>query len=114
MPETSFPATRCPECEALYGHEPVLCRECRCETLTTEPISSRGEVYAATTIHVPGIDHQGEEPFVVGLVDVGADETVRVTARVETDDDTPLSAVTPGISVEFVAREDDVFYFRVA
>lgn len=107
MTKSTFPAVRCKECGALYGHEPDICRECRGESLEVTSISGHGEVYAQTTIRVPGSDHQGEEPFVVALVDVGDTEKVRVTARI--DDAIEVSPTDP---VTFVERRNETFFFR--
>lgn len=102
-----FPAVRCEECDALYGHKPDICRDCQSESLAPEMIDGNGKVYATTTIRAPGADHQDESPFVIALVDVGTAETVRVTARI--DDDV---GVAPTDSVAFVECRSGVFYFR--
>ncbi|WP_224333012.1 Zn-ribbon domain-containing OB-fold protein [Haloprofundus halobius] len=104
-----FPATRCPDCSLLYGHEAYVCRECGSETFEEAPLDGNGTVYARTTIRVPGSGQQGKEPFEVAVVDVGGAESVRVTARIE---DNP--GVGPDDPVEFVERREGVFYFRAA
>ncbi|QCJ47113.1 Zn-ribbon domain-containing OB-fold protein [Haloprofundus sp. MHR1] len=104
-----FPATRCADCGLLYGHEAYICRECGSETFAEAPLDGTGTVYARTTIRVPGSDQQGEEPFEVAVVDVGGEETVRVTARLEENPE-----LGPDDPVEFVDRRDGVFYFRAA
>ncbi|KTG10738.1 hypothetical protein AUR64_05975 [Haloprofundus marisrubri] len=104
---SQFPATRCADCGALYGHEAFVCRECSSEEFEDAPLDGSGTVYARTTIRVPGSDQQGEEPFEVAVVDVGGAESVRVTARIE---DNP--EVGPEDPVEFVERRDGVFYFE--
>lgn len=70
-------------------------------------ISGHGTVYATTTIRVPGAEFQGEEPYEVCVVDVGEDESVRVTARL-TDSEKP----TLGDEVKFVEQQDGVFHFE--
>lgn len=110
---TDFPARACAECGKQYGHEPSVCRECGGESFETESLPGTARLYASTVIRVPGSDHQGQEPFVVGLVDVA--DAVRVTARIEgvegvengerPDPDSPL---------EYVAERDGTFYFRPA
>lgn len=103
----SFPALRCADCEALYGHHVFACRECSSEELTDASLEGNGTVYARTTIRVPGSDQQGEEPFEVAVIDVGSDDSVRVTARVV---DNP--GVGPGDPVRFIERRDGAFYFE--
>lgn len=90
-----------------YGHTAYVCRDCGSEGFEEVSVAGSGTVYARTTIRVPGSDHQGEEPFEVAVVDVGGDDSVRVTARVE---DNP--GLGPEDPVEFVERRDGVFYFR--
>lgn len=70
-------------------------------------ISGHGTVYATTTIRVPSAEFQGEEPYEVCVVDVGQDESVRVTARL-TDDEKPRL----GDEVEFVEQQDGIFHFE--
>ena len=102
-----FPARACADCGERYGHEPSVCRECGAETFEDHPLPGSARLYASTVIRVPGSDHRGQEPFVVGLVDVA--DTVRVTARIEADErpepDTPL---------EYVERREGAFHFRPA
>lgn len=104
-----FPASRCTECSTLYGHPVYACRACSSESTELSPIDGHGTVYARTTIRVPGSDHQGEAPFEVAIVDVGRDETVRVTARI-----TGNPELDPGDPVAFLERRDDTFYFEAA
>ncbi len=108
---SAFPARVCVDCGTLYGHEPSVCRECGAEAFETEPLSGSARLYASTTIRVPGSDHRGQEPFVVGLVDVA--DAVRVTARVEgvdglEDGERP----EPGAPLEYVERRDGSYFFR--
>ena len=105
-----FPARACVDCGTRYGHEPSVCRECGAETFETEQLHGSARLYASTTIRVPGSDHQGQEPFVVGLVDVG--DAVRVTARIEgvETDERP----EPDSPLEYVERRDGTFHFRPA
>lgn len=111
--ETEFPARACAECGETYGHEPSVCRECGVETFETEPLPGSAQVYASTTIRVPGSDHRGQEPFVVGLVDVA--DAVRVTARIEgIDAGDPEARPAPGVPLEYVERREGAFYFRPA
>lgn len=102
-----FPARRCPDCGAMFGHPPAACRACGEETLETVELTGPGRLYASTVIRVPGADNQGEEPYRVGLVDIGANDVVRVTARIEGDADPD-----PEAPVEFVGRRDGAFVFR--
>jgi uncharacterized OB-fold protein len=108
---SEFPARACAECGELYGHEPSVCRECGAEAFETETLSGSARLYASTTIRVPGSDHQGQEPFVVGLVDVA--DAVRVTARIDgVDADDPDGRPTPDEPLEYVERRDGTFHFR--
>lgn len=105
-----FPARVCVECSTLYGHEPSVCRECGAEAFETEPLPGSARLYASTVIRVPGSDHRGQEPFVVGVVDVG--NAVRVTARIEGVDDG--ARPEPDSPLEYVEERDGTFYFRPA
>lgn len=102
-----FPATTCVDCGTVYGHPPSICRECRGDRLDTTPVSGRGTVYASTTIRVPGTEHADDAPFAVCVVDVGTDESVRVTARLVDREDSE-----PGDEVQFVERRNGTFYFE--
>ena len=105
-----FPARICVDCGTLYGHEPSVCRECGAEAFETELLPGAARLYASTAIRVPGSDHQGQEPFVVGLVDVG--NAVRVTARIEGVE--ADARPEPDSPLEYVERRDGTFYFRPA
>lgn len=101
-----FAAYRCADCDELYGRPPAACRECGSERFDDEVLPGLGRLYASTVIRVPGSDHQGQEPFVVGLVDVGDDETVRVTAQIRGE-----RRLSPDTSVAFVEFRDGTFVF---
>lgn len=108
-----FPARRCVDCGSLFGHPPAACRSCGGESLETIELSGRGRLYASTVIRVPGADNQGEEPYRVGIVDVGGrdEDVVRVTAQVESDVDLDLD---PETAVGFVGKREGTFVFRPA
>ena len=113
MSPPEFPARACADCGTLYGHEPSVCRECGAESLEPRPLDGSARLYASTVIRVPGSDHQGQEPFVVGLVDVAG--TVRVTARVEGVDGLENGErPAPDAPLEYVGEREDAFYFRPA
>jgi len=101
-----FTAYRCADCEELYGRAPAACRACGSETFDAAELSGRGRLYSSTVVRVPGSDHQGQEPFVVGIVDVGDEETVRVTARLEGE-----CRYDPDSPVAFVESREDTFVF---
>jgi len=101
-----FTAYRCADCGELYGRSPAACRSCGNERFDAEALSGRGHLYASTVVRVPGSDHQGQEPFVVGLVDVGEGESIRVTARIEGE-----RRLRPDAPVEFVEARDGTFVF---
>lgn len=108
-----FPARVCADCGELYGHEPSVCRACGAEAFETEKLDGSARLYASTTVRVPGSDHQGQEPFVVGLVDVA--DAVRVTARLEgVDAADPEERPGPDNPLEYVGKRDGTFYFRPA
>ncbi len=98
---------RCTECGTLYGHSVYACRECSSESIEKASIDGDGTVYARTTIRVPGSDHRGQAPFEVAIVDVGGEESVRVTARV-----TGNPELGPGDPVRFLERREETFYFE--
>jgi uncharacterized OB-fold protein len=110
MTAPEFPARACADCGEPYGHEPSVCRECGAEAFETESLPGAARLYASTVIRVPGSDHRGQEPFVVGLVDVG--NAVRVTARIEGAEADERPA--PDSPLEYVGRRDGTFYFRPA
>lgn len=103
----AFPARRCADCDTVYGHRPTVCRECGGETFADHELPGAGTVYASTVVRVPGTAQRGTEPFVVAVVDVGGDDSVRVTARIECDGRLP-----PETPVEYLGRRDDAFRFR--
>jgi uncharacterized OB-fold protein len=107
---TEFPARACIECDTRYGHEPSVCRECGGESFETEPLPGSARLYASTVIRVPGSDHQGQEPFVVGLVDVAG--AVRVTARIEGVEDGERPE--PDSPLAYVEEREGTFFFRPA
>lgn len=102
-----FPAIRCADCGTIYGHRISVCRECHGERMETYSISGRGTVYATTTIRVPSAGFEGDAPYDVVLVDVGTDESVRVTTRLTDREDT-----APGDEVQFVEQRGGTFYFE--
>ena len=104
---SQFPATKCGDCGDIYGHHVSVCRECHSEQLDSHFISGQGTVYATTTIRVPSTDFESEAPYDVCIIDVGTDESVRVTARL-TDCETP----NPGDTVQFVEQHNGTFYFK--
>lgn len=103
-----FPAQRCPECDAHYGHPPAVCRDCGAETFEETELSGEGRLYASTVVRVPPSGYEEEAPFVVGLVDVGDSTSVRVTARIER-----TNRPDPGAAVEFAGEVDGSFRFHV-
>lgn len=104
---SQFPATECGDCGTVYGHPPDVCRNCQSDTLDERPIPGTGTVYATTTIHVPSATFQDEAPYEVCLVDVGSEESVRVTARL-----TDRHDLNPGDDVRFVEQRNQTFYFK--
>ena len=76
--------------------------------METYTISGQGAVYATTTIRVPSTEFEGDAPYEVILVDVGTDESVRVTARLTDRED-----VAPGDEVQFVEQRNETFYFEI-
>ena len=104
---SQFPATQCVECGSVYGHHTAVCRECLGEQLDPHSISGHGTVYATTTIRVPGAEFEDDAPYEVCVIDVGDDESVRVTARL-TDHADP----DPGEDVQFVEERHGAFYFE--
>lgn len=104
---TSFPATRCVECGMTYSYPVTACRSCHSKSLEEHRIDGHGTVYARTTIRVPDTDHLGEEPFEIALIDVGVEESVRVTGRVRENPE-----LRPGDDVIFDERLDGELFFR--
>ncbi|MDL5363815.1 Zn-ribbon domain-containing OB-fold protein [Halalkalicoccus sp. NIPERK01] len=102
-----FPATKCVECGNIYGHRTAVCRECLSEQMDPHSISGHGTVYATTTIRVPGAEVEDDAPYEVCVIDVGTDETARVTARLTDRSDPDL-----GDDVQFVEERRGTFYFE--
>lgn len=105
MPE--FFATKCIICEKLYGHPIPVCRKCGSEKFRYRSIDGDGTVYASTIIRVPGVNHQGDEPFEVCLVSLN--KNLRVTARIK---DSP--GLEPGDAVTYIGSRDGSFWFKLA
>ncbi|WP_255152052.1 Zn-ribbon domain-containing OB-fold protein [Halorarius halobius] len=103
-----FPAHECDACGARYGHDPAVCRDCGAEAFDTVELSGDGRLYASTVVRVPPTGYEGEAPFVVGLVDVGGPEGVRVTARIE-----GTERPDPDADVAFVGETDGTLRFEV-
>lgn len=103
-----FPATRCADCGTVYGHHASICRDCHGDQMEGHLISGRGTVYATTTIRVPSTEFKGDAPYAVCVVDVGTEESVRVTARLTDRED-----AEPGDEVQFVEQRNGTFYFEI-
>ncbi len=96
---------RCAHCE-YYVHPPApRCPQCLSEEVAPAVVSGRATV-VAHTVNVHGWI-PGSEPYVIGLVAIDEQESVRLTTNlvdVEPDD------IRDGMAVEVVFEEnDDVF-----
>ncbi len=96
---------RCRHCR-YFVHPPApRCPECLSEDVTPEVVSGRATV-VAHTVNVHGWI-PGSEPYVIGLVAINEQESVRLTTNlidVEPED------IRTGMAVEVVFEEnDDVF-----
>jgi uncharacterized OB-fold protein len=103
---TEFIAKQCASCEATFGHQPVVCRECLSDEFTHVSLGSVGTVYASTTIHVPPTTFVGDEPYMIGIIEIGKEESVRVTGRIK-----GLTDVDPGDELKYEGESDGIFYF---
>jgi uncharacterized OB-fold protein len=75
---------KCPACDQVYFYGADYCSHCGNQNL--EPVSYRGngKIYSFTTVYVPPLPLKGEEPYVVGVVDLA--EGPRLTARLKVPD----------------------------
>jgi uncharacterized OB-fold protein len=71
---------RCGECRTWVHPPQASCPRCLSLSLTPEPVSGRGTVYSFTVANrefAPGI----KPPYVVGLVDLEEQETLRIVTN---------------------------------
>lgn len=96
---------RCQQCRTFVHPPAPCCPECLSRHLTPEPVSGRATV-VAHTLNVQGWI-PGGEPYLIGLVAISEQESVRLTTNlvdVEPDD------VSIGMAVEVVfEHQDDVY-----
>ena len=96
---------RCGHCRT-YVHPPApRCPDCLSEDVTPEVVSGRATV-VAHTVNVHGWI-PGSEPYVIGLVAIDEQESVRLTTNLV---DVEPEDIRTGMAVEVVFEEnDDVF-----
>ena len=94
---------RCVECARFVHYPRSACPSCAGDRLQPTTVSGKGKIYSFTVTHyasAPGFDR--EVPFVVALVELDEDPSVRLIANVR---ECEASAVRIGMPVE-VLYED--------
>jgi uncharacterized OB-fold protein len=96
---------RCADCRT-YVHPPApRCPECLSRSVAPEAVSGRATVVAHTVNMHSWIP--GSQPYVVGLVAIDEQPSVRLTTNLV---DVEPDAISPGMPVEVIFEEaDDVF-----
>lgn len=74
-----FEAFACDACKGLFARPQRSCRRCGAPTVLPVNLSGRGTLTSFTTIRVPPIAFQGQEPYDIAVIDLN--EGLRVTAR---------------------------------
>jgi uncharacterized OB-fold protein len=95
---------RCTAC-SNYIHPPApVCPRCLCMTLDVEAVSGRATLAAVTVNHqmwIPTI----EPPYVIGIVEIEEQDSVRLTTNIVECDEADL-AIGMRLEVEFQEYED--------
>jgi uncharacterized protein len=111
-PKLALYAMRCGGCNALLPWwEKNYCYQCRSTDLHEEELAGRGELSNYTVVHYPPRDFLGQEPYVVGHIEM--DEGVLLPAPVV---DIAPGAVEIGMRVKSTLRrmklghEGDIYY----
>jgi uncharacterized OB-fold protein len=111
-PKLALYAMRCGGCNALLPWwEKNYCYQCRSTDLHEEELAGRGELSNYTVVYYPPRDFLGQEPYVVGHIEM--DEGVLLPAPVV---DVAPDAVEIGMRVKSTLRrmklghEGDIYY----
>jgi uncharacterized protein len=111
-PKLALYAMRCGGCNALLPWwEKNYCYKCRSTDLNEEELAGRGELSNYTVVYYPPRDFLGQEPYVVGHIEM--DEGVLLPAPVV---DIAPDAVEIGMRVKSTLRrmklghEGDIYY----
>ncbi|MBM7369251.1 Zn-ribbon domain-containing OB-fold protein [Gordonia hydrophobica] len=96
--------TRCDDCQLwIYPPKPI-CRRCRSQAVSYEPVQGRGRIFSYTISRqqfLPGVS----DPYAIAVVTLDEDPDLRMTARVVADDLTRLHIGMP-VTIEFEERND--------
>lgn len=95
---------RCTACRN-YIHPPSpVCDKCLCRELAVEAVSGRATLAAVTVNHQMWMPNM-EPPYVVGIVEIEEQDTVRLTTNIVACDEADL-AIGMSLQVEFQEYED--------
>ncbi len=92
--------TVCADCGAKFFPPRQVCTECKSSNLTPHEFDGHGEIYSFTTVRQAPLGHEGNLPYVVGMVKL--DEGPMVEAQIT---DVNPEDVKIGQRVEMVIRK---------
>jgi uncharacterized OB-fold protein len=92
--------TVCDSCGAKYFPPRQVCTECKSTNLTPHDFDGHGEVYSFTTVRQAPMGHEGNVPYIVGIIKL--DEGPQVEAQIT---DINSEDVKIGQRVEMVTRK---------
>jgi len=92
--------TVCDNCGAKFFPPRQVCSECKSTKLTPHEFNGHGEVYSFTTVRQAPMGHEGNIPYIVGIIKL--DEGPMVEAQIT---DVNSEDVKIGQRVEMVTRK---------
>jgi hypothetical protein len=92
--------TVCDNCGAKFFPPRQVCSECKSTKLTPHEFDGHGEVYSFTTVRQAPMGHEGNIPYIVGIIKL--DEGPMVEAQIT---DVNSEDVKIGQRVEMVTRK---------
>jgi len=93
----------CDDCATIIHPPQPICPECLKKNLSTKPVSGRATLHSFTVNHQPWIPGF-EPPYVIGLVEIEEDSTVRLMTNIV---NCPIEDVTIGMPLQVVFEEQD-------
>lgn len=92
--------TVCDHCGAKFFPPRQVCTECKSTNLTPHEFDGHGEIYSFTTVRQAPMGHEGNVPYIVGIIKL--DEGPMVEAQIT---DINPDNVKIGQRVEMVTRK---------